>query len=118
MTTCPYCHASSGCQHLLLLVDTTFRTAEGGPLMDDFNKQWSGLCEAGGDDFDEREPFQDLLDCVDSYANATNEYDFDGGPGQSSSHIAYFVDPENNIDQIIKAFRGNGAADIDTSSRP
>lgn len=106
-TTCPYCHSSAGCEHLLLLVDTTFRTAVGGPLMGDFNKQWSKLCEAGGDDFDEREPFQYLLDCVDCYANASNEYDFEGGPGQSSSYIAYFVDPGKDIGQIIEAFRGN-----------
>lgn len=86
--------------------------------MVEFNRQWSELCEAGGEDFDEREPFQDLLDRVDCYATATNEYDFEGGPGQSSSYICYFVDPDNNIDQIIKAFRGNSAADIDTSSRP
>lgn len=86
--------------------------------MDDFNKRWSELCEAGGEDFDEREPFQDLLDCVDCYANAANEYDFEGGPGQSSSYIYYFVDPDNNIDQIIKAFRVNDAAGIDSSSRP
>lgn len=118
MTTCPYCHASSGCQHLLLLVDTTFRTAEGGPLMNDFNKQWSELCKAGGEDFDEREPFQELLDCVDCYANATNEYDFEGGPGQSSSYIAYFVDQDKNIDQITRAFRENAVTPTDSNSTP
>ncbi|SEN95319.1 hypothetical protein SAMN05216404_10916 [Nitrosospira multiformis] len=64
---CSYCASSDECAHVLLIVDRTFRTAEGGVLIDAFNERWSKLCEDGGDDFEEREPFENLLDEVDAF---------------------------------------------------
>jgi hypothetical protein len=82
---CPYCSKPDGCDHVLLVVDTTFRRANGGPLMKAFNDRWSTLCEEGGDDFDGREPFEELLDEVDAYADSSTEFDLEGGPGMSST---------------------------------
>lgn len=36
---CPYCNTSEDCPHLLLLVDVTFRSAEGGILLSEFNEK-------------------------------------------------------------------------------
>jgi hypothetical protein len=38
---CPYCASANDCAHLLLLVDRTFRTAEGGALMRAFDDRWT-----------------------------------------------------------------------------
>ena len=77
---CPYCSSVNDCVHLLLLVDTTFRTAEDGALMDAFNDRWSKLCEDGGDDFDEREPFESLLEEVDACADSSADFIRGGRP--------------------------------------
>lgn len=102
--SCPYCDSPSDCPHLLLLVDQTFRTATGGMLKRAFNLRWSAMCEAGGDTFDEREPFESLLDEVNDLADASNEYDFDGGPGASSAYINYFAKSEAAVSEALKRF--------------
>lgn len=107
---CPYCSSTSGCAHVLLLVDRTFRTAEGGALMRAFNDRWSKLCEEGGDDFDEREPFDGLLDEVDACADSSAEYDHEGGPGMSSSYSIYYVQSADAAKQAVERFgRGDEA---------
>jgi hypothetical protein len=87
---CPYCASTDDCPHLLLLVDKTFRAAVGGSLMDAFNEHWFEICETGGNDFDEREPFDGLLDQVHGLADDFNEYDVDGGPGSFCEYAVYF----------------------------
>jgi len=88
---CPYCRSSDDCEHLLLVVDTTFRVAEGGILMEAFNEHWQAILDDVDDDFDEREPFDNLLDEVDSLADFEMNYDHEGGPGMSSSYLFYYV---------------------------
>jgi hypothetical protein len=105
--TCPYCSSAALCEHLLLLVDQTFRLAEAGPLMDAFNKRWNSMCDAGGDDFDEREPFDSLLELADSVSGCAIEYDFDGGPGASSAYVAYYVRDVNELPRAIASFEGS-----------
>lgn len=107
---CPYCSSTGDCDHLLLLVDRTFRTAEGGALMDAFNDRWSMLCEDGGEDFDEREPFEDLLNEVDAYADASSEYDHEGGPGMSSSYSIYYVESADKAKDTVARFADGGEA--------
>lgn len=80
-SACPYCQGDDQCTHLLVSVNTTFRSADAGVLSRSFNKRWSEICEEGGDDFDEREPFEDLLSEVDNLADAVCEFDIDAGPG-------------------------------------
>jgi hypothetical protein len=101
---CPYCSHANGCAHLLLLVDKTFRTAEGGSLMRAFNERWSKLCEDGGDDFDEREPFNRLLDEVDFYADSSAEYDHEAGPRMSSSYSVYYVESPDKAVYAVARF--------------
>ena len=52
--SCPYCGSLKSCEHLLIVVDRTFRTAEGGALMDVFNDRWGAIVGRSGPDFDER----------------------------------------------------------------
>lgn len=106
---CPYCHSQTECPHLLLLVDMTFRSAVGGQLMQEFNRLWSEQCEIGGDDFDEREPFQELLDSVDCCSTASNEWDFEGGPGQSSRFAAFYVEDDRAAGEARKHLIAYGA---------
>jgi len=105
---CPYCSSSNDCEHLLLLVDRTFRTAEGGALMRVFDERWSDLCEKGGDDFDERQPFEDLLEEVDSSSDYSADFDFDGGPGMSSSYSIYYVKSASKADAVLARFMSVG----------
>lgn len=88
---CPFCLSQQPCNHLLLVVDQTFRAAEDGLLMDAFNACWNKQCEDGGDDFDERDGFENLLADVHSLADEFVEYDHDSGPGLSSSYLFFYV---------------------------
>src|ERR1022692_4531296 len=97
---CPFCGAAYGCEHELLVVDATFRTAERGVLMDAFNDRWSAICEAGGDDFDESEPFGNLLEEVEALADESTEVDQEEGPGQSSEIVVYWA--KNAKDQFSR----------------
>lgn len=101
---CPYCASVNGCTHLLLLVDLTFRSAGNGTLMEAFNDRWSKLCEEGGDDFDETEPFESLLDEIAACADSFAEYDFEGGPGMSSSCAAYYVESAEAMKEAVARF--------------
>ena len=105
---CPYCSSSHDCEHLLLLVDRTFRTAAGGVLMRLFDERWSDLCEKGGDDFDERQPFEDLLEEVDASADYSVDIDLDGGPGRSSTYAIYYVKSAGTADAVLERFTSGG----------
>jgi hypothetical protein len=107
---CPFCSSHDSCVHLLLLVDRTFRTAEGGALMRAFNGRWSKNCEDGGDDFDEREAFANLLDAVDDCADSSAEYDHEGGPGMSSSYCVYYVASAEAAKDAVARFANGGEA--------
>jgi hypothetical protein len=101
---CPYCGSADDCHHLLLFVDKTFRAAVGGLLMDAFNEHWFEICEAGGDDFDEREPFDDLLDQVHGLADDFKEYDVDSGPGSFCEYAVYFSKSETSATAAVERF--------------
>lgn len=105
---CPFCGGHGNCPHLLLVVDTTFRTAEGGVLMDAFYTRWSSFFEEADDDFDERGAFDDLLEEVDSLSDAMLEHDHEGGPGMSSAYATYFVETAAKADPALKRFVGGG----------
>lgn len=105
---CPYCSSSNDCEHLLLHVDRTFRTAEGGALMRVFDERWSDLCEKGGDDFDEREAFEDLLEEVDSSSDYSADFYFEGGPGRSSAYSIYYVKSASKADAVLARYTSGG----------
>jgi hypothetical protein len=105
----PFCSSTDECDHVLLVVDRTFRAAEGGVLMEAFNDRWSRLCEEGGDDFDEREPFDSLGEEVDSYADSSADYDIEGGPGMSSSYSIFYVQSVDKADAAVARFVNGGA---------
>jgi hypothetical protein len=101
---CPFCSSTEDCPHLLLVVDRTFRGAEGGPLIDAFNDQWTRLTREGGGDFEERDPFENLLEVVDSLADASIEYNIEGGPGMSSNYIVYYVESKSKAQDAVARF--------------
>ena len=108
---CPFCHTTSDCPHLLLIVDKTFRTADGGPLRKAFNSCWYAILEEStnddGDideDFDERESFEELIEEVDSLSDATNVYDHEGGPGCSSEYQLFFCEAQEKIQAAKLSF--------------
>lgn len=105
---CPFCKTTDSCDHLLLMVDLTFRHAEGGLLYDAFNARWSKIVETADDpDFDEREPFDDLLQEVDSLADSELSSSQDGMPGMSSSYNYYFCSSKKKSLIALKAFISN-----------
>ena len=101
---CPYCRSTNDCEHLLLVVDRTFRRAEGGMLMDAFNERWSELVEGAGKKFNERDSFDLLLDKVDALSDFDIDLDDEGGPGMSSSCIIYYVKTSSKADDALESF--------------
>ena len=99
---CPFCGSDGDCVHLLLLVDRTFRTAEGGILMDAFNARWSACFEI--EEFDEREAFDELLEEVDSLSDAMTDHDHEGGPDMSSAYSTYFVKSKARTKNALTKF--------------
>ena len=72
--------------------------------MQAFNERWSALQEAGGDEFDEREPFDNLLDEVDSLADSSLGGDHEGGPGMSSTTVTYFASSQARAKKALAQF--------------
>jgi hypothetical protein len=103
---CPFCDSTDECPHLLLIVDKTFRAAEGGILMDAFNFSWSKLCEEHEDDpdFDESGPFEEMLSEVDSLSDAMNEYDHNGSPGMSCAYAVFYVSDKAKGKAALKRY--------------
>jgi hypothetical protein len=107
---CPFCLSTENCPHLLLVVDKTFRTAEGGVLMRAFNGRWSDRLSQLDGDANEREPFEELLDEVQSLCDEMLDDHGGGAPGMSSSCVVYFVSSENKARDVVARF-GVGTAE-------
>ena len=101
---CPYCGTDDHCIYLLLVVDKTFRTAEGGILMNAFNKRWSSALEGADENIDERGAFSDLLDAVALLSDAETESAHEGAPGMSSSLATYNVKSEARPTDALARF--------------
>ena len=103
--TCPYCTSTdSECEHLLLAVDTTFRETTGGALYELFSKEWHKILEREGANCDEYVAFHNLLNDVDSYADAEMFNDHEGGPGQSSSLSSYYCETKARVEEAVERF--------------
>jgi hypothetical protein len=104
---CPYCGSPDSCEHLLLTVDVTFRRADGGLLMKIFNSRWEQLFEthSEGMEKDERPFFAELIEEVDSLADAQLEYAQEGGPGQSSDYEFYYCSTGERATEALARFK-------------
>ncbi len=103
-TVCPFCGTINNCLHLLLLVDKTFRKADGGILRKSFNNRWSGICDENGEDFDEREFFDVLLEKVESIADVMINFECDEMPGMSSDNVIFFLKDEESLKKAVDSF--------------
>jgi len=103
-STCPFCGTINNCLHLLLLVDKAFRKADGGILRKSFNNRWSDICDENGDDFDEREFFDVLLEKVESIADVMINFEYDEMPGMSSDNVVFFVKDEESSKKAVESF--------------
>ncbi|CAM8633533.1 hypothetical protein MCEMIE11_00698 [Burkholderiales bacterium] len=102
---CPFCNTSDNCAHLLLMVDQTFRHAEGGILFEAFNARWAKILDEANDpDFDEREPFEELLQEVNSLADAEREASPESAPGMSSTYSFYYCSSKEKLQAALKKF--------------
>lgn len=102
--SCPFCGSAHGCEHLLVAIDVTFREAINGALYSSFNKEWAAICEENGDDCDESEPFEELIDQVRELADAEQGEDFEGGPGQSFEKLSFFCETPEKTTEAVKRF--------------
>lgn len=95
--TCPYCHSTDQCQHLLLTVDLTFREAVNGALSVSFNKRWFADLEAGQQsrDFDESASFEEFLSDVECISDFDLSFEFEGGPGNSCTYRSFYSKEPN-----------------------
>lgn len=112
---CPYCQKDN-CEHLLLVVDDTFRTAEGGLLMDSFNARWNALFD-DEEDIDEKNLFDQLIEEVDALATATAIADQDSVPGMSSSYQVFFAESKEKANAALFLFR-KGLSPLKEDSLP
>jgi hypothetical protein len=110
---CPFCASADGCEHLLLLVDLTFRTSDGGDLFEAFGDRWRTISDQENDDFDECETFNELLEEVDSLSDASLDYVVEGGPGMTSEYRVYFCSSEERVQAAVARFEA-GTQDINT----
>jgi hypothetical protein len=103
-SACPFCGSVDDCPHVLLVVDKTFRTAEGGVLMEVFNASWSAVFKEVAEDFDERGTFDGLLERVESLADTWIDSYNDGAPGMSSAYITFFVSSRSRAKRAVAQF--------------
>ena len=110
---CPFCASTGGCEHLLLLVDLTFRTSDGGALFEAFGDRWGAISDREDNDFDEGVTFNDLLEEVDSLSDDSLTYIFEGGPGMTSEYGMYFCSSRERVESAVKRFEVASAAQAD-----
>jgi hypothetical protein len=111
---CPFCGCPYGdCEHVLLLVDITFSTANGGELLDAFDDRLRTIADQENDDFNERRTVNQLLEEVDSLSDASLGYTIEGGPGNTSSCIDYFCSSKERVQEAVARFEA-GTLEIDT----
>lgn len=104
---CPYCGSVDDCPHVLLVIDKTFRTAEGGVLMHAFKASWSAFFENVDEAFDEREAFDDLIERVESLADTWTDSHNGRAPGMSSAYVTFFVSSKARAKRAVAQF-GDG----------
>ena len=104
--SCPFCQATENCDHLLLVVDLTFRTAVGGLLFEAFDTKWSELSDAQSEDedFDESSSFEELLQEIENLADAQIESSQSSSPGMSSAYVSYFCSTKTRTNSAMKKF--------------
>jgi hypothetical protein len=102
---CPYCDSIEDCDHLVLMVDRTFREALGGLLWQDFGSRWADICNETEDpDFNESQAFDELLDEVDSLCDSEVRSSPNSAPGLTSSYSSYFCSSKKKASAAVKAF--------------
>jgi len=100
---CPYCFArKNACEHLLVKIDTTFREAKNGALYEWFSDAWAAILTREGEDCDEANEFDDLLDTVNGHADAEADGVFEGGPGQSSNLRSFYCETKQRVDAAVE----------------
>ncbi|MBU6189471.1 MAG: hypothetical protein KGR68_09145 [Betaproteobacteria bacterium] len=110
---CPFCASADDCEHLLLVVDLTFGTSDGGALFDAFGDRWRTISDQENDDFDERETFTELLEEVDSLSDASLGYVIEGGPGMTSEYRVYFCLSQERVQAAVARFEAASSAHSD-----
>lgn len=103
---CPFCKSPDACEHLLLVVDKTYRELEGGVLSDAIARRWGGISNAHIDDrnFNLADAFDRLLAEVRPLADAVGRYHHDGAFGISSDYEIYYISSISNANAALNAF--------------
>lgn len=103
---CPFCGDKNICEHLLFVVDATFRDVLLGQLYEAFMKRRDDLklAEEGNPKFNEGQVFDDLLEEVKDLADAQINYGVDQMPGMSSAYQAYYCKTKDRTQAAVKKF--------------
>lgn len=103
---CPFCDDKNICEHLLFVVDATFRDAIDGELHEAFMKRLDDLKLAEEDNpkFNEGQVFDDLLEEVKNLADTQINYGVDQMPGMSSALQSYYCRSNKRVQEAIKNF--------------
>jgi hypothetical protein len=104
-SVCPYCAETDPCEHVLLVLDVTFRCAEGGELDDSFSSAWAAIYDLYPDgDVEEDEEMDALLDIVIGLSDFESEHYFDGGPGTSSKYQVFYCSSRERVQSGVANF--------------
>ena len=103
---CPFCDDKNVCEHLLFVIDATFRDALIGELYEAFMKIRDDLKLAEEDNpkFNEGQVFDDLLEEVKELADAQINYGVDQMPGMSSAYQAYYCKTKERTQEAVEKF--------------
>lgn len=101
---CPFCKKED-CEHLLVHIDLTFRRAEGGPLSEALNEKWGQITDEGGDDFDEYEPWEELIEMCLDVGDFDETYGLDFGPGAASKYTDVFCSSSERLVDAVRKLK-------------
>ena len=90
---------------MLVHIDLTFRRAEGGGLVETLNKKWDQITEEGGDDFDEYEPWEELIEMCLGVGDFDETYGLDFGPGAFSKYTDVFCSSSERVADSVRKLK-------------
>ena len=104
-SVCPYCAETDPCEHLLLVLDVTFRCAEGGELYDSFSSAWTSIYDLyPGGDVEEDTEMDALLEIIEGIADCEAEEFYDGMPGMSSKSRIFYCSSRERVQSGVANF--------------
>ena len=114
---CPYCRLRNLCRHLVLRVDLHNQEATDGPLAGAFNERWRRIVEVEGEDgWGDHHTLWEFLNEFTSVVDFDQEWDFEGGPGQSVTYWDFYLEDQNRLAAALRDLNSDQGARPDADA--